>query len=153
MSSIQFVISHSIPAEGRSIIPIPATAFNSFLLLPSSFTVHRTQEWLCLVCVWEFCSPDLDFPRAIVCRSLGQKLGPPRLRNRTKTPEKPAGIGSLLFRPFSHPFPFSDIIPSSSSSDLRRLISSLRLPLPPVLFAVIPSSHFPGLTPNQSACY
>lgn len=101
------------------------------------------------MCVWEFCSPDLDFPRAIVAGHWARSCVPPVCGTEQKRQKSPLASESLLFRPISHPFPFSDIIPSSSSSDLRRLISSLRLPL---LFAVIPSSHFPGLTPNQSAC-
>ncbi|OJJ68540.1 hypothetical protein ASPBRDRAFT_304599 [Aspergillus brasiliensis CBS 101740] len=93
------------------------------------YPLHRPQlTTVCFVsCVWEFCSPELDFLRGHCCRSLvpDRKLGPPRLRNRTKAPEKPLGIGISFFAIIFPPFPCPDIIPSSSASSLRRLISLL----------------------------
>ncbi|RDK39161.1 hypothetical protein M752DRAFT_285928 [Aspergillus phoenicis ATCC 13157] len=82
---------------------------------------------------------------------IGPEAGPP-FAEPNKNARKAAGIGSSPFSPIFPLFPFSDIIPSSSASHLRRLISSSSTTTP-FFFAVAPSSHFPGLTRNQSACY
>lgn len=82
---------------------------------------------------------------------IGPEAGPP-FAEPNKNARKAAGIGSSPFSPIFPLFPFSDIIPSSSASYLRRLISSSSSTTP-FFFAVAPSSHFPGLTRNQSACY